>query len=329
MAARLLFTQIAQGREQSEADFLQIALLIEQLKSEEVGLRVNATRALPSIAATLGPERTRSELLPFLGECTDDEDEVLLALAEQLGRLFEAVGGAQHLHLLLDPLEALAATDEAAVRDAAVAAMQGVIAQMSSAQLEEHCVPLLQRLANSIHYTARVSACGLFAPVYARLPAEQQQLQQQRPPSADASGSGSDRTLLLLCFSKLCSDEAAMVKRVAAASLGGLVRAAAAAAPAAAAPGASASVLDTLLSLFDKLAADDQDSVRVQTVDNCIALAQVLPPEGQASRILPAVRRAAEDESWRVRWSIANKFHELGAALSGLCLFNDLSRLAR
>jgi len=33
----------------------------------------------------LGEERTRSELIPFLTETIYDEDEVLLALADQLG----------------------------------------------------------------------------------------------------------------------------------------------------------------------------------------------------------------------------------------------------
>ena len=51
-------------------------------------------------------------------------------------------------------------------------------------------------------------------------------------------------------------------------------------------------------------------------IDGCL-LAEVLPRPAQEQHVLPAVRRAAEDESWRVRWSIANKYHELGTALAG------------
>ena len=39
-----------------------------------------------------GPERTRTELLEFLCESLDDEDEVLLALADELGRFVDLVG---------------------------------------------------------------------------------------------------------------------------------------------------------------------------------------------------------------------------------------------
>jgi serine/threonine-protein phosphatase 2A regulatory subunit A len=42
--------------------------------------RINAVNNLPSIAQALGPERTRSELLPYLLELVDDDDNVLLAL---------------------------------------------------------------------------------------------------------------------------------------------------------------------------------------------------------------------------------------------------------
>ncbi len=47
------------------------------------------------------------ELLPFLTDGIDDEDEVLLALASSLGKLVAQVGGDNHAHNLLPPLELL------------------------------------------------------------------------------------------------------------------------------------------------------------------------------------------------------------------------------
>lgn len=95
-------------------------------------LRLNSIKKLSTIALALGVERTRSELLPFLtGEggagvgggwggtvgssqrCRNafppppppdtiyDEDEVLLALAEQLGTFTALVGGPEFVHCLL------------------------------------------------------------------------------------------------------------------------------------------------------------------------------------------------------------------------------------
>lgn len=62
-----------------------IAVLIDELRNEDVQLRLNSIKKLSTIALALGVERTRSELIPFLTEAIYDEDEVLLALAEQLG----------------------------------------------------------------------------------------------------------------------------------------------------------------------------------------------------------------------------------------------------
>jgi hypothetical protein len=64
-------------------------------------LRLNSIKKLSTIALALGVERTRTELIPFLTETIYDEDEVLLALAEQLGTFTPLVGGPDHVHCLL------------------------------------------------------------------------------------------------------------------------------------------------------------------------------------------------------------------------------------
>jgi serine/threonine-protein phosphatase 2A regulatory subunit A len=95
-----------------------IAVLMDELRSEDVQLRLNAIHSIPTIALALGPDRARDELVPFLQDSVDDEDEVLLALAEELGRNFEEyIGGQQYAHVLLGPLENLSAVEETLVRD--------------------------------------------------------------------------------------------------------------------------------------------------------------------------------------------------------------------
>lgn len=105
------------GQMMDSASLHPLAILIDELKSEDVVLRLNAIRRLSTIALALGEERCRDELVPFLMESLDDEDEVLLALAEELGNFTEYVGGPQWAHLLLSPLENLAAVEETLVRD--------------------------------------------------------------------------------------------------------------------------------------------------------------------------------------------------------------------
>lgn len=47
----------------------------------------------------------------------EDEDEVLLALAEELGKLIDHIGGKENVYVLLVPLETLCAMEETLVRD--------------------------------------------------------------------------------------------------------------------------------------------------------------------------------------------------------------------
>lgn len=52
--------------ENVDDELYPIAVLIDELKHEDLVLRLNAIRRLSTIALALGAERTRSELIPFL-----------------------------------------------------------------------------------------------------------------------------------------------------------------------------------------------------------------------------------------------------------------------
>jgi len=47
-------------------EYYPIAVLIDELKNDDIQLRLNSVRRLGTIALALGPDRTRNELLPLL-----------------------------------------------------------------------------------------------------------------------------------------------------------------------------------------------------------------------------------------------------------------------
>jgi hypothetical protein len=98
-------------------DMYPIHLLMDELKSDDVHLRLASIRRLSTIALALGPQRTRDELIVFLQDQLDDEDEVLLVLAEELGGFADYVGGPEYAYLVMGPLENLAAVEETLVRE--------------------------------------------------------------------------------------------------------------------------------------------------------------------------------------------------------------------
>lgn len=55
-----------QSHEDSDENLYPIAVLIDELRNEDVQLRLNSIRKLSTIALALGVERTRGELVQFL-----------------------------------------------------------------------------------------------------------------------------------------------------------------------------------------------------------------------------------------------------------------------
>lgn len=85
-------------------------------------------------------------------------------------------------------------------------------------------------------------------------------------------------------------------------------------------------VIDEMIPLFQHLAADDQDSVRLLTVEVLIAIAEAVPKEQQSSHgvLLTALRSLFEDKSWRVRYVVANTFEKIAKAVDDEVIPRDL-----
>jgi serine/threonine-protein phosphatase 2A regulatory subunit A len=103
--------------QQTKDSLYPIAVMIDELKCDDQKKRIASVRNLSTIAIALGPERTRSELLPYMLELMDDDDEVLVVLAETLPSMLEFAGGPQHAEHVLRPLEKLCTIEENVVRE--------------------------------------------------------------------------------------------------------------------------------------------------------------------------------------------------------------------
>ncbi|CAI2174417.1 5666_t:CDS:10 [Funneliformis geosporum] len=259
---------------ENEDSLYPIAVLLDELRADDVNFRLNAIRRLSTIALALGVQRTRDELIPFLDESIDDEDEVLLALAEELGNFVEYVGGKDQAHKILGPLENLAAVEETL----AVESLTKVAVVLSQQQIEEFYIPLIKRLGSGDWFTSRTSACGLYAAGY-------------------QAATSSSQDELRSMFKQLCQDETPMVRRAAAGNLGNFAKKI-----------PKEQVVVDIIPLFSKLAQDEQDSVRLLTVEDLVAIAEVLSKEESKTYLLQTLRSMVSDKSWRVRYMIAENF---------------------
>lgn len=259
-----------------------IAVLIEELKSHEVKRRANSMRNLGTIAIGLGYERTRNELIPYLTELMDDEEEVLLAMAHSLKDFVSLVGGKAYMHLLLEPLEQLCQVEDSSVRTAAVQSLVSLVQSTDDRHIDEVILDLLRRLAEAEWFTSRVSAAHLASGALLKL-----------GPGAIDQG--------LDTFSLLVRDQHPQVRRAAAESMKSL--------------SPLKSQRGKLMGFLAELLADSEDCVRLLVVDALVEFAQDLPPTNLNSQVLPMVRTIVSDQSWRVRYKLADRIAALGTSV--------------
>jgi len=165
----------------------------------------------------------------------------------------------------------------------AVESLNKICEELSSQQVEEYFIPLTIRLSKADWFTSKISATGLYNVPYKKAsPPMQEQLRSQ--------------------FGLLVHDETPMVRRQSANNLAKFVK-----------EMPATIVVEEMIPLFQHLASDDQDSVRLLTVEILIAIAEVVPKEQQSSHgvLLTALRSLIEDKSWRVRYMVADRFEKV------------------
>eukprot|EP00911_Craspedida_sp_UC1_P000558 UC1_evm1s429 len=305
----------AMAVDQEEYSIAEIAQLIDNVKHADLELRLAALQELPVIARALGPVRTRAELLPFLRDSIDDEEEVLAVMADQLRELIPLVGGAEHVVSLLPLLETLVSAEDSDVRTRAVGALNAVVQHLPSPDVSSAYLPLVQRMATNQWFTVRAAACGTLAALFSLVVADAQ-------------------AELVEAYRVLASDSVPMVRRAAAAALKDLVGVMPA-----------SSLEEVTYPLWASLTEDEQDNTRIQ-VAACLPVfvtayttaAAAASVEGGASggeaaaaaamasmeKVLPVLHTCAADSSWRVRYMLADVMDALQEASPSPVVMSEL-----
>uniref|UniRef100_A0AAY4AIA2 Phosphatase PP2A regulatory subunit A/Splicing factor 3B subunit 1-like HEAT repeat domain-containing protein n=1 Tax=Denticeps clupeoides TaxID=299321 RepID=A0AAY4AIA2_9TELE len=319
-----------------------IAVLIDELRNEDVQLRLNSIKKLSTIALALGVERTRTELLPFLTDTIYDEDEVLLALAEQLGNFTMLVGGPEYVHCLLPPLESLATVEETVVRDKAVESLRKISQEHSPVDLEVHFEPLtlvmptLRQAAEDKSWRVRYMVADKFSELQKAVgpeitkndlvPAFQNLLKDCEAEVRAAAANkvkefcenlpedGRETiimTHILPCVKELVSDTNQHVKSALASVIMGLSTIL-----------GKDNTIEHLLPLFLAQLKDECPEVRLNIISNLDCVNEVIGIRQLSQSLLPAIVELAEDAKWRVRLAII-EYMPLLAGQLGVEFFDE------
>jgi serine/threonine-protein phosphatase 2A regulatory subunit A len=273
-----------------------IALLMDELRHDDVASRVQAMKRLDTIAIALGPERTRNELIPFLEDVIpEDEDEVIAVAAEELGNFVSFVGGSNYATILIPVLEKVSACEEPIVREKAIASLNKISQDLTPEQLKQSFIPLINRLAKERWFSLHIAATGLFKAVITKVPAD-------------------DRHALMKLYLDLIHDDSPMVRKAAAKELSHLID-------------ALTEQFKTpeelnwpiIVQMYESLVNDNQDSVKFLSVDVLISILKFVNDQGaheQLDDLFTSLITLINDPSWRVRYMVADRFDSLAANFS-------------
>lgn len=293
----------------------------QETSNIDVEIRSEAMKKVAIIAAIMGPEKARNDMLPYLQSIdkitciysinyysivyyiyitfilfyikiakSEEMDQVLLALSEKLGKFLPLIGGSDHSHTLIPLFETLCEIEEVCVRDMIVASICMILKQLGPS----HKTPIqcyfefFKRLSNEEAgelFYARVSCCYLVPDLYKLL-------------------NDTDRILLREIFTRLCKDELPIVRRAAALQFMKLseymdIEA----------------LIGEYLVLFNTLINDESQTIQVIALENLGAFAKVLKTSNQinsiSAEILPHIKNFTDSQSWKMRQAISRNYGTL------------------
>ena len=285
------------ARSQADPSFV-LTFFKEQISSNNAQRRLFSASCLPHVAAAIGPEHTRVELVNYLKTTGNIEAEVQMTLAAQLGKLIKYVGGNEHLHVLLDPIKVFASADEIIVRDKAIESMAEIVEAFPANNADTYLMDATQELANSPLFTARSSACAFIILVY---------------PSVNET----NKSTLRGAFKKLAQDETPMVRRAALKQL----------------PGLCDQLPPVILvqefarDVLVNSAADDEDSVRLLLPASFAIISNKLEDAERSQLIVYLCKLVVKDGSWKVRSSLAQSLPDIAAPFPPEQVASEISPL--
>jgi serine/threonine-protein phosphatase 2A regulatory subunit A len=215
-----------------------------------------------------------------------------LALARRLGDITPFIGGPEHAHLLLTIFGALCSVEETVVRASATSSISKILSTFNDGQstTAQGYLTLLKRLCteeNSEIFYTKVSACQMIDEVY-RL-------------------CSSDRSAIQELYQTLCRDEMTIVRRAAALAFPKILKHVE--------PPLQSSEYLELLKAF--CSSDEHLTVRSLIVQSFLGYCQQLTKSNVLSSILeeivPLIKSAADDTSWKIRLAIVKDFGQFVA----------------
>lgn len=282
------------ARQQANPSFV-LEFFQEELNSDNVHHRLFAANNIQLIAAAMGPEHARTDLMNYLLQANQLDGEVQMSLASCLGNLVKYIGGNEYAHILLGPLRVLAGAEEAIVRDKAIESMGIVCDCIPQANADSNLLQAAQLLASNDFFTSRASACAFIVKIYSKV-------------------SEPNKTNLRGYFKSLAEDETPMVRRSALKNLPELCKMLP----------PPILINEIARGILAKSVNDDEDSVRLLLPKSLSVVSGKLSEAERGQLIIYLCKIIVKDGSWRVRSELANELPTIAKPFAVEAVMNDI-----
>ena len=226
--------------------------------------------------AVFPSDKIISEFIPYIQKIINtEEDEVLLAISEELPRFKSYLDGKQ-MTAVLPLFLALLGCEETVVRESTVEGLRKLVPSFTEEQVQKDLIPMVVNISNTEAFQWKVSACYLIRICYPK--------------------AGKEKEKLVNLYFKLCDDDTPIIKRTAAKEFGPLCLII-----------EKDTVKSEMLNCYKKF-MNESDTVRVTILPSIVQLSKIFQePELQKLHI-QNINAASIDKSWRVRNELANLY---------------------
>ena len=226
--------------------------------------------------AVFPADKIISEFIPYIQKIINtEEDEVLLAISEELPRFKSYLDGKQ-MTAVLPLFLALLGCEETVVRESTVEGLRKLVPSFTEEQVQKDLIPMVVNISNTEAFQWKVSACYLIRICYPK--------------------AGKEKEKLVNLYFKLCDDDTPIIKRTAAKEFGPLCLII-----------EKDTVKSEMLNCYKKF-MNESDTVRVTILPSIVQLSKIFQePELQKLHI-QNINAASVDKSWRLRNELANLY---------------------
>ncbi|KAJ5071684.1 protein phosphatase 2 (formerly 2a) regulatory subunit a beta isoform-related [Anaeramoeba ignava] len=258
----------------------QIAFYVDNLKGEDMSVRIQAFKNLHFIAIEFGENRTRNEIVPFIQNLNETNYQIWEIIAEQLSHFVQYIGGIQYAHLLLPILFNLSINEEIKVRIKSLESILKIVNLLNPKQIIDYIIPRIEELSDSLFSIPRASSLEIISLIYPKIPENY-------------------ISKMISLYLKGCNDEFIFVRKTASQNLYKIID-----------KTSDLNILNQLFSQFTKFVTENQDSIRIFCLKSCVSFGSKFDDEFKIQQLLPIFSQLSNDLSWRVRYQSSFYFVE-------------------